>query len=81
MATTSEEIKMFAVNPDNYYTQGPKIVSDLVANLYDEWEAAEKRLSCLEKAEVPEQDEQLVEDEMTRLYDRIEEIKRDLEGR
>jgi hypothetical protein len=72
---------MFAVNPDNYYTQGPKVVSDRVANLYDEWEAAAKRLSCLEKAEVPEQDEQLVEDEMTRLYDRIEEIKRDLEGR
>ena len=72
---------MFAVNPDNYYTQGPKVVSERVANLYDEWESAEKRLSCLEKAEVPEQDAQAVEDEMTRLYDRIEEIKRDLEGR
>lgn len=71
---------MFTFNPDNYYTQGPKVVPDHIADLYDEWEAADKRLSCLQKAEVPEQDEQAVEDEMTRLYDRIEQIKRELEG-
>ena len=72
---------MFTPNPDNYYTQGPKLAPAWVINLHDEWDAAEKRLSLLEKAEVPEQDEQAVEDEMTRLYDRIEEIKKELEGR
>ncbi len=71
---------MFTPNPDNYYTQGPKVIPSRIANLNDERDAAEKRLSCLEKTEVSEQDEQAVEDEMTRLYDRIEEIKKELEG-
>jgi hypothetical protein len=42
--------------------------------LYDEQDQAQKRLDCLEKAVVPEQDWQTVEDEMTKLYDRLNEI-------
>jgi hypothetical protein len=69
---------MYIAGLDQYYIPEDKKYPSWVQKLYDEQDQAQKRLDCLEKAVVPEQDWQTVEDEMTRLYDRLNEIRSQL---
>ena len=69
---------MYIAGLDQYYIPEDKTYPSWVQKLYDEQDEAQKRLDCLEKAVVPEADWQTVEDEMTRLYDRLNEIRSQL---
>ena len=69
---------MFRSNPDQYYIPEDKKYPSWVQKLYDEQDQAQERLDRLEKAVVQEADWQTVEDEMTKLYDRLNEIRSQL---
>ena len=69
---------MYIAGLDQYYIPEDKKYPSWVQKLYDEQDQAQERLYCLEKAVVPEADWQTVEDEMTKLYDRLNEIRSQL---
>ena len=69
---------MYIAGLDQYYIPEDKYYPSWVQKLYDEQDEAQKRLDCLYKAVVPEADWQTVEDEMTKLYDRLNEIRSQL---
>lgn len=69
---------MYIAGLDQYYIPEDKKYPSWVQKLYDEQDQAQERLNCLYKAVVPEADWQTVEDEMTRLYDRLNEIRSQL---
>lgn len=69
---------MYIAGLDQYYIPEDKKYPSWVQKLYDEQDQAQERLNCLEKAVVPEADWQTVENEMTKLYDRLNEIRSQL---
>ena len=69
---------MYIAGLDQYYIPEDKKYPSWVQKLYDEQDQAQERLDCLEMAVVPEADWQTVEDEMTKLYDRLNEIRSQL---
>ena len=69
---------MYIAGLDQYYIPEDKKYPSWVQKLYDEQDKAQERLNCLEMAVVPEADWQTVEDEMTKLYDRLNEIRSQL---
>lgn len=69
---------MYIAGLDQYYIPEDKKYPSWVQRLYNEQDEAQERLDCLEKAVVPEADWQTVEDEMTKLYDRLNEIRSQL---
>ena len=69
---------MYIAGLDQYYIPSDTKYPSWVQKLYDEQDQAQERLDCLEMAVVPEADWQTVEDEMTKLYDRLNEIRSQL---